>query len=96
MEPPVSGSARITLFIQDETGIPLSAKEIAITLDAPWLGIEPRTLIAERLDNGLWQIPSAYFPAPGEWVATINAMVDDFEQHRIEGTLQIHPSQPAK
>ena len=96
VEPPMSGNARITLFIQDETGIPLSAKEIAVTLDAPWLGIEPRTLIAKRLDNGLWQIPSAYFPAPGEWVATINAMVDDFEQHRIEGTLQIHPSQPAK
>jgi copper transport protein len=96
VEPPMSGNTRLTIFMQDEAGMPLSAKEVAVTLHAPWLGIEPRTLFAERLDIYLWQIPSAYLPAPGEWTATINVMVDDFEQRSVEGKLKIQRSEPPK
>ena len=81
----------IKIYLQTGDGLPLVAQEVAVTLEAPWLGIEPRTLITERLGNGLWLIPAIYFPAPGEWNVTIDAMVNDFERLSIAGQLTVHP-----
>ena len=85
------GYTKINIYLQNGDGLPLVAQEVTVTLEAPWLGIEPRTLIAERLDNGLWLIPGVFFPAPGEWDVTVDAMVNDFERLSIAGHLTVHP-----
>ena len=88
-EPGRAGENRLKIELFDHASGALSASEVTLTLAAPWLGIEPRVLAAQRSDDGGWLLPSVYLPAAGEWAVTVEALVSDFEKLNASGTLQI-------
>lgn len=91
LEPGLVGENRISVTLLDHASMAPPAREVTITLAAPWLGIEPRVLTTRGPDAGLWRTEQVYLPAAGAWTITVEAMVSDFEKQTAEGTYRISP-----
>ncbi|MFK8250145.1 copper resistance CopC/CopD family protein [Ancylobacter terrae] len=83
-----AGPVDVSLMLMTGEFGPLDAKEVALSLANPALGIEPIRRKAERRD-GLWRVDGMVIPAAGEWSVRIDILITDFDMTRLEGTLHI-------
>ena len=86
-----AGENRLELTLRDHAATALPAREVTVTFEAPWLGVEPRSLTAQSDGDGRWRIPAVYLPAAGLWTITVEAMISDFEKWTASGPCQIAP-----
>jgi len=82
-----ANSAEIALLKPE--GGKLEAKEVRVELSSPAAGIERLTRTAVRRGTGLWEVGDLNLPAPGRWTVAVVALVSDFDQLRLEGTVPI-------
>ena len=86
-----AGENRLELTLRDHAAMPLEARAVTITFEAPWLGVEPSSLAAQSDGAGQWRIPAVYLPAAGLWTVTIEALISDFEKLTVSGPCEIAP-----
>jgi len=91
IEPGRMGENQVSIELLDHSARQVAAIELAMTLSAPWLGVEPLTLTARRSEDGVWRIPALYLPAAGDWTLAIEALVSDFDKATAAGTYRIAP-----
>jgi copper transport protein len=71
-------------------GVPLTPKEVTLTLAQPDAGIEPvRRKMTES--DGAWEARDILLPAPGAWHMRAAALVTDFDLVTFEGIVSIAP-----
>ena len=91
IEPGRMGENQVSIELLDHSARQVAAIELAMTLSAPWLGVEPLALTARRSEDGVWRIPALYLPAAGDWTLAIEALVSDFDKATAAGTYRIAP-----
>jgi copper transport protein len=80
------GANKLDLELRDHAGLPLAASAVSVTLWAPQIGIEPRSMAAQGQNSSVWSISEIYLPAAGEWTVSIEAMINDFERRTASGS----------
>ncbi|PWT85273.1 MAG: copper-binding protein [Proteobacteria bacterium] len=72
-------------------GMPLTAKQVTLTLNLPERGIEPMARGASLGQDGYWHVRKVELPFGGRWHVRIDALVTDFEQVTLEDELEVAP-----
>jgi copper transport protein len=85
------GDNQLSMELFDHDGGAVQAKEVTVSLSAPWLGVEPRSVSAIREGSGVWRIPAIFLPAAGVWTVTVEALVSDFERVTAAADCKIAP-----
>jgi copper transport protein len=85
-----AGPVQLSLNLTDLSEKPLVAKEVSVDLANPDAGIEPITKAAVLAADGSWHIDSLTLPIGGIWRITVNALITDFSEANLEGSLVIH------
>ena len=84
-----AGPVQLTLSLSNLSEQPLSAKEVSIDLSNPDAGIEPITKTAVLAADGSWHVDGLTLPVAGTWHITVNALITDFNEANLEGSLVI-------
>ena len=89
MTPGRAGPVRMTVDLMDMTMKPITPQEVSVSLSNPAAGIEPITRQAVKDSEGKWQVDGLTLPIAGTWSVTVNALITDFRQADLEGTIAI-------
>jgi copper transport protein len=84
------GKVSVAVTLAEMDGVPLTPKEVTLTLAQPDAGIEPvRREMTES--DGAWEARDILLPAPGAWHVRAAALVTDFDLVTFEGIVSIAP-----
>lgn len=81
------GTTGFRLILSDGDFLPLTAKEVTLTLTDGRAGIGPLTASATQAGPGEWTVAHMTVPTPGPWDLRIILLITDFEQITLTGTL---------
>lgn len=77
------GTALWTIRLSKLDGSPLKAQELTLSLDNPEAGLETIRSEATPQADGLWQAQVPALPAIGHWEASLDILLNEFEQTRL-------------
>lgn len=89
LTPGRAGPVGVSMVLQSGEFGPLAAKEVALELSQPALGIEPIQRQARRTGEGAWQVDGLTIPSAGRWQVRVEVLVTDFDKLTLDGTLDI-------
>lgn len=81
--------AVLTLQLSNPDLTPLTAQQVEVAFSNEATGIEPIVFSATRTNDGAWQVKEIELPHQAQWHVRIDALVSDFEQIRLETTLEL-------
>lgn len=84
-----AGSNQLEVSLEDAGGAPRDAPALQLRLALPAAGIEPVTYALRRVAPGLFLVPGAFVPAPGNWSVRLYVLVDDFTKVIMEGEITV-------
>lgn len=85
-----AGPNRLTLQLSNEDNTALDPISVTIWLSNPTLGIEAMKVTPTKESPGRYVVPAAAFPVGGNWTATIETVVTDFDETDFSVELPIH------
>jgi copper transport protein len=88
--PGQAGPVTVSVTLAAADGAALVAKEVTLTFTNAPAGIEPIRRGA-ILADGTWRSEGMTLPVSGQWTVRVAALITDFDQITVEGTVEIAP-----
>ncbi|KFC61264.1 Copper transport protein YcnJ precursor [Devosia sp. LC5] len=88
LAPGQAGPVGLDIWLTDLEGMPISPLDVAVTLSAPALGIEPFTRVATEQD-GLWSVEGLTIPVAGIWRIELDIRASRFELIKLADELTV-------
>ncbi len=89
IEPGRVGTAHVTIHLLDDDLETLPARAVTLTLTAPTPGSKPKTRVALQDSDGEWQLDGIELSQPGNWVVTIDAVLNSGKRLRLAAPIVI-------
>ncbi|MGF7158792.1 copper transport protein [Rhodoligotrophos appendicifer] len=91
LTPGQAGVVQATISVMTHVHLPLEAKEVALVLANPSIGIEKMRQQAVAEGDGVWRIDALRIPVPGLWKIQVEILVSDFDLVALEGSIMVSP-----
>lgn len=91
LAPGSAGERRVRILLSSARAEPVDPKEVTLILANPQAGIEAISRAAQKVGPREWRVQGLILPQAGEWVITVDILVDDFEKASLEGSITLSP-----
>jgi copper transport protein len=91
IEPGRVGTSAVGIELMTAEGAPLEAKAVRLVLSSPEGSIEPIARDAVPAGPASWRVERLVLPLAGTWTVRVEILISDFEEMRLEGTVEIAP-----
>jgi copper resistance protein D len=93
IEPGRTGRARATIRLWNEDLKALDARQVSLTLTAPTAASQPTTRPARQGRDGAWQVDDIALAEPGNWMVSVEVMLDATRRLTLAAPIVIEPGQ---
>jgi copper resistance protein D len=87
------GEARVTIHLWNDNDVPLDAREVKFSVTPPSGGSNPEVRVAVKDTDGAWQVDRIEFSQPGNWTATVDAVLGSSSHIVLSAPIVIEPPQ---
>jgi len=93
IRPGRTGRARATIRLWDEDFAALDARQVSLTLTAPAAAGNPTPRPAVQRRDGAWQVDGIELSEPGNWMVTVDVMLDQTKRLTLTAPIVIEAEQ---
>jgi copper resistance protein D len=92
IEPGRVGRAHATIHLWNDDAEPLDAREVTLSIAPPGAGGRPSTRVAAKDPDGAWQVDGLELSQPGNWMATVEAVLPSNTHVVLRAPIVIDPA----